>query len=129
MAVAAEFTVITTVEVAAVQGPPAPSGSFVVNVRVTVPVVIDGVYVDVKEDAFEKVPLGALHVELVALPPIVPANVIVPPAHTVCVTPASAVAACVTLIVVVALTAEHGPAGSSVVNVNVTVPEKLAAGV
>ena len=38
----AVFTVITMVETAAVQGP-APSGSFVVNVSVTVPVVILGV--------------------------------------------------------------------------------------
>ena len=36
------FTVITTVEIAAVHGP-APSGSFVVNVRVTFPLVILGV--------------------------------------------------------------------------------------
>jgi len=36
------LTVMTTVEVAAVHGP-TPSGSFDVNVRVTVPVVIDGV--------------------------------------------------------------------------------------
>ena len=36
------FTVITTVDIAAVQGP-APSGSLVVNVRVTVPLVMLGV--------------------------------------------------------------------------------------
>jgi len=127
LAVAAEFTVITTVEVAAVQGPPAPSGSFVVNVRVTVPVVIDGVYVDVKEDAFEKVPLGALHVELVALPPIVPANVTVPPAQIVCAAPALAVAAGFTVTTTVDVAAVHGPApsGSFVVKVRVTVPDVI----
>ena len=38
----AVFTVITTVEIAPVHGP-APSGSFVVSVSVTVPVVIVGV--------------------------------------------------------------------------------------
>lgn len=86
------FTVITTCEVAATQGP-VPSGSFVVNVRVTLPVVILGVYVEVREPAFEKVPLGALQVELVALPPIVPFNGTLPPAHTACALPASAVAA------------------------------------
>ena len=36
------FTVITTVDVAAAHGP-APSGSFVVNVRVTVPFAMLGV--------------------------------------------------------------------------------------
>ena len=77
----------------------------------------------------EKVPLGAVQVELVALPPILPAKVIVPPAHTVCTVPALAVAAGLTVIVLVALTAVQGPAGSLVVNVNVTVPVKLAAGV
>ena len=77
----------------------------------------------------EKVPLGAVQVELVALPPILPAKVIVPPEHTVCAAPALAVAACVTLIVLVVLAAGQGPAGSLVVNVNVTVPVKLAAGV
>ena len=40
--VAAVFTVITTVETAAEQGP-APSGSFVVKVNVTFPLVIVGV--------------------------------------------------------------------------------------
>ena len=77
----------------------------------------------------ENVPLGAVHVELIPLPPIVPANVIVPPAQTVCAAPALAVADWVTLIVLVALTAGQGPAGSLVVNVNVTVPVKFATGV
>ena len=79
---------------------------------------------DVSELAFEKVPLGALHVELVALPPIVPANVIVPPAHTVCVGPAFAVAAglTVTTKVDVAGIQGPGPSGSFVVRLSVTVP-------
>ena len=81
------------------------------------------------ELALENVPLGALHVEVVALPPILPAKVIVPPAHTLCAVPALAVAAGETLIVLVALTAGHGPVGSFVVNVKVTVPVKFAAGV
>ena len=42
LAVAGGFTVITTVETAAGQGP-APSGSFVVRVNVIVPLGIDGV--------------------------------------------------------------------------------------
>ena len=73
------FTVITTVEVAAGQG---PVGSFVVSVNVTVPLVILGVYVEVKEVGSEKDPLGAVHVPLVADPPTKPASVTVPPAHT-----------------------------------------------
>ena len=81
------------------------------------------------EDALEKVPLDAVQVELVALPLMVPVRVTVPPAQTVCAVPALAVAACVILIVLVALTGVQGPAGSFVVNVNVTVPVKLAAGV
>ena len=120
-AVAAGLAVISTVEVAGKQGP-APSGSFVVKVSVTVPLPILGVYVDVNEFTFEKVPLRALHVELVALPPIVPAKEMVPPAQTVCGSPAFAVAAGLTVITTVDVTAGHGPTGSSVVKVNVTVP-------
>ena len=92
------FTVITTCDVAAVQGPP-PSGSFVVKVRVTVPLVILGVYVEVSEPSFEKVPLGAVHVEVVAPPPIFPFNVTLPPAQTGDGLPASAVAAGLTVSV------------------------------
>jgi hypothetical protein len=90
------FAVITTVEVAGVQG---PVGSSVVKVRVTVPLLIVGVYVEVKEFTFENVPLAALQVELLALPPMLPAKVIVPPAHTVWEEPALAVAGEFTVIV------------------------------
>jgi len=100
--IAAWSTVITTVEEAAVHGP-VPSGSFVVNVRVTDPLEMLGVYVDVNKLAFEKVPLGADHVALVALPPMFPASVTVPPAHTVCDTPAFAVAARFTMMLAVLL--------------------------
>jgi hypothetical protein len=79
--VAGTFTVITTVDATAVHGP-APSGSFVVNVSVTDPLAILGVYIEVSEFGSENVPLGAVHVALVALPPMVPANVTVPPVHT-----------------------------------------------
>ena len=78
--IGAELTVIITVEVAAGH---AALGLLVVNVKVTVPLAILGVYVDVREAVLEKVPLGALQVDVVALPPMVPAKVIVPPAHTV----------------------------------------------
>lgn len=80
-AAGAGSTVITTVLVAAVHGP-APSGSLVVKVNVTVPPVILGVYVEVSELGEEKVPLGAVHIELLAPPPILPESVIVPPAQT-----------------------------------------------
>jgi hypothetical protein len=84
------FTVIVTVDVTAGHG---PEGSFVVNVSVTAPPAILGVYVDVSEVGLENVPLDAVQVALVALPPIVPANVIVPPAQTACIGPAFTVAA------------------------------------
>jgi hypothetical protein len=80
------FTVITTVLVAGVQVP-----ASVVNVRVTVPLEIEGVYVELSNAGFPKVPLGADHVEVVALPPMLPESVIVPNAHTDCGVPALAV--------------------------------------
>ena len=66
--VAARFTVISTVALTAGHGP-GPSGSFVVKVRVTVLLGMPGVYVDVREFISEKLPLGADHEALVALPP------------------------------------------------------------
>ena len=54
-----------------------------------------------REVASEKVPLGAVHVLLVALPPIEPAKVIVPPEQTVCTEPALALAAWLLLNVTV----------------------------
>ena len=74
------FTVITTVEVATGHG---PEGSLVVRVSVTVPFEMDGVYVEVREFTLEKFPLSALHVEVIALPPMLPARVTDPPAQTV----------------------------------------------
>ena len=38
-------------------------------------------FVEVTEDVLEKVPLGALHVDVLAAPPMLPASVIVPPAQ------------------------------------------------
>lgn len=86
------LTLITTVDVAAVQGPLA-SGSVEVSVNVTDPVEMEGVYVDVKEFTFEKLPDGADHVPVVAPPVIVPASVTKPPAQMVCVEPALTTAA------------------------------------
>ncbi len=47
---------------------------------------------EVNEFALEKLPDGALHVPLVALPPTIPASVMLLPAQTVCTLPAFAVA-------------------------------------
>lgn len=113
------ITFITTVDVAGVQ---IPGGSFVVSVKVTEPLVILGVYVEVSEVAFEKLPLGAVHVAVLALPPIVPFSVTDPPAHTVCGEPAFAVVPLLTVTTIVLETAGHEPAGSLVVSVSVTEP-------
>lgn len=113
------FTVITTVDIAAGQG---PDGSFVVKVSVTVPLTMLGVYVGVSEVVLENVPLGALHAELVALPPRVPASVTDPPAQTVWDGPAFAVAAWFTVITTVDVAGGHNPAGSFEVKVRVTFP-------
>ena len=78
-----------------------------------------------REFTLEKFPLGALHVEVVALPPMLPAKVIVPPAHTLCGFPAFAVAAAFTVITTVEVATGHGPDGSSVVKVSVTVPFEM----
>ena len=79
---------------------------------------------DVNEFILENVPLGALQVELVALPPMAPAKVMLPPPHTVCGVPAFAVAAAFTVITTVETAGVQGPApsGSFVVKVSVTVP-------
>src|SRR6185436_5877415 len=125
-AVGMGLTVITTVDVTAGQG---PAGSLVVNVSVTVPLAIAGVYVDVKELGSEKLPPGADHVPLVAPRPTLPANVTVPPAHTDCGDPALAVATGLIVIVTVDVAAGQGPEGSFVVNVNVTEPAAISAAV
>ena len=119
LAVAPLLIVMSTVLVATPHG---PVGSFVVSVRVTVPLVIDGVYVALRSFTSEKVPVGALQVLVVALPPIVPLRVTVLPAQIVWVVPALAVATGLTVISTVLVAMPHGPDGSSVVRVRVTVP-------
>jgi len=84
---------------------------------------------DVNEVALEKVPLGAVQVALDAPPPMLaPDRVTVPPAHTDCALPALTVALGDTTIVLLPVAAVQ-PAGTLVVNIKVTVPVKLAAGV
>jgi hypothetical protein len=123
VAVAIGLTVMVTIEVAPTHGP-APSGSAEVKVNTTIPVAMEGVYVEFNTDAFEKVPEEALQVPVLAPPVTVPASVIVPPAQTVCAAPAFAVAAWLTVMITVEIPAAHGPApsGSLDVNVSVTVP-------
>jgi hypothetical protein len=115
--------VIVTAELAATHGP-APSGSFVVKVSTTVPVVMDGVYVDVSEEGSEKLPEAAVQFPLVAVPPTDPDKFMVPPAQTVCAAPAFAVAAAFTVIVTDEVAGRQGPppSGSFDVSVSCTVP-------
>jgi hypothetical protein len=122
-AIGEAVTVMTTVETAAMQGP-APSGSLVVSVRVTVPLLMLGVYVEVRELELENDPLGALHVALVALPPTAPDRVTEFPEQTFCGEPAFAVAGASTVMTTVEIATLQGPApsGSLVVSVRVTVP-------
>ena len=76
-----------------------------------------------------KVP-APLHVALVAAPPNEPASVVAALlAHTVWAGPAFTVATGLIVIVIEALTAPHGPAGSSVVNVTVAWPAAISPAV
>ena len=65
--------------------------------------------------------------EEVALPPITPASVYVPPAQIVAAEPAVAVAAGLIVNTIVLVTKPQGPAGSLVVKVNVTEPAAISA--
>ena len=92
-----------------------------VRLSTTEPLVIEGVYVDVKDVLFEKVPLGALHVALVAPPPILPDKIILPPSQIVCVAPAFTVADGLTVIVNVFGDPGQLATGTPPVKVGVTV--------
>ena len=124
----------------ALTGTQEPAGSFVVKVNVMVPLKLAaGVYVTVEGLATKpvllKVPPPDVidHAPVPALPPtLAPAKVMAVGAadsQTVKAAPGVTVAAGLIVIVLVALTALQVPGGSSVVNVSVTVPVKLAAGV
>jgi hypothetical protein len=116
------LTVITTVEVTTVQGPPA-SGSIELRVKVTVPVVMEGVYVDVKELAFEKLPDGADHIPVLAPPEIEPVSVTEPPEQTGCADPALTTAAGLTVTTTLAVLGQP-----ALVSVYVYVPAVLVPG-
>ena len=75
-----------------------------------------------------KVPVPPTHVALVAAPPTEPARETVGLAvHAPISGPAFTVAAGLIVISIVSLTVPHGPAGSLLVNVNVTVPAVISA--
>ncbi len=76
-----------------------------------------------------KVPVPEVdQVEDVALPPRLPAKVMVDPAQTAASTPALTVAIGLIVMIIASLTAVHIPAGSSVVMVKVAVPAVMSAG-
>src|SRR5664279_3412508 len=108
-----------------------PAGSLVVKVNVTVPAVTSaalGVYIAVNVVLFGLyAPVPPDHVADVALPPLRPASVTVLPAQIIWSAPAFTVAAGFIVITIASLTARQGPAGSSVVNVSVTVPAVTSA--
>lgn len=91
--VGAGVTLIVTVLVA---GTAQGELGWAVSVSVILPLVMLGVYVDVRLAALENVPLAALHAELAALV-TAPARVIVSPAHAVWAEPAADVGAGVTV--------------------------------
>ena len=97
-----------------------------VNVNVTEPLFISvdvGVYAAFSVELLgEKPPPPPLHVPLVADPPTDPAIVTVEPAQIVCTGPALAVVEGLIVIITEDVAEEQGPAGSLVVNVNVTEP-------
>jgi uncharacterized protein with FMN-binding domain len=115
------------VSTAALQG---PVGSFVVNVRVTVPAVIsaaDGVYTAVADVALLNDPVpDVVQDKLVALPPIEPARVWVEVLQIVASLPAFAVAVGLIVNIIESLTKPQGPSGSLVVNVRVTEPALIS---
>ena len=76
------------------------------------------------------VPAPPLHVPLVAAPPIAPARATTGLlAHTVWSAPAFTVATGLIVITIASFTAPHGPAGSSVVSVKVTLPAVISPAV
>ena len=117
------------VSTAALQG---PVGSFVVKVKVTIPAVIsaaDGVYTAFAKLASSNVPVPeVVHVKLAALPEIVPPKVYVVVVLQIAASaPAFAIALGFIVNTIESFTAPQGPVGSSVVNVNVTVPAAISA--
>ena len=119
------FTVITIESAAAAHGP-APSGSLVVIVSVAVPLVMSfapGVYSALGSAALSNVPSPfVVHVIDDAPPPKAPASVYVDPSQIVVSTSALTVASVLIVSVMLSVAAGHGPGGSSVVMVSVTVP-------
>ena len=121
--------IVNTIEF--VTTPQGPTGSFEVIVNVTVPAAIsaaDGVYTGVVILGLLNVPVPeVVQVTNVVLPPIVPANVKVLPAHIEFAGPALTVAAGFIVKVIDEATATHGPAGSFDVIVKTTEPATISA--
>jgi hypothetical protein len=124
--------VSTIADVAAGQGP-APSGSSVVMVSVTVPAVIsaaEGVYVVVGSVSSKNPPVPEVVQRIEeADPPNAPAVAWVDPSQMVAAPPAEAVAPGLIVSSIASAVARHGPtpSGSSVVIVKVTEPAVISA--
>ena len=81
-----------------------------------------------KSDASLKIPVPeVVHVELTALPPLVPERVYVLPWQMTASAPALAVAARLMVNIIASKAAGQGPGGSLVVRVNVTLPVAMSA--
>lgn len=123
LAVATSSMVITTLSLAGRHG---PGGSLVVKVSVTVLAVISfgpGVYIAFASVLSLNVPSPEVdHVALVAALPKVPASVAVPSEQMVWAGPASTATEAFIVMTMLSLTDTHGPVGSFVVSVSVTVP-------
>jgi uncharacterized protein with FMN-binding domain len=107
-----------------------PAGSFVVAINITLPAVTsvaEGVYVALLNAESSNVPLPVLvHVNDVAPPLTVPANVYVLPEQMMVSDPAATVAAGLIVNIIVSLTAEQGPEGSFDVMIKVTDPAEMS---
>ena len=116
---------------ASLTAPHMVGGLFVVRVRVTLPADLSaalGVYVVLRADALAKVPVPDVdQVDDVADPPLVPETDATSPEQIVISVPAFTVAAGLIVTVIASLTALHGPLGSFVVSVRITLPADLSA--
>src|ERR1043166_1206395 len=113
-------------------GPHGPVGSFVVRVSTTLPFAISaavGMYTAVSEWLSGiNVPLPPLQLAELALPPMLPARLVAgAPAQTFLSGPAETVAGMLMVTAITSFTARHGPGGSFVVTVSVTVPATRSA--
>jgi hypothetical protein len=108
-----------------------PTGSFVVRVSVTIPEAIsfdEGVYLAEDNEASSNVPLpDVVHVKEDAPPPTLPAKVYDVPEQITASAEAFAIAAGSIVNTIAFHVSEHGPAGSFVVKVRITLPAVKSA--